>query len=196
MQSTCKKVALFGGSFNPPHIAHQMICLYLLEYKDFDEVHLIPVFKHPFNKELIDFDHRYKMCNLLCAPFAGAEVNGIERHLVEEGITEGHTIDTVREYIRRRPNYDLTLVIGSDILHEVHKWKDFNTIKEMIDVLALTRKGYVVGSGKIRNFDILDQPNVSSTDIRDRIRTGGSPKGLVPLTILNYIFKHKLYSGD
>jgi nicotinate-nucleotide adenylyltransferase len=197
------KIALFGGSFNPPHISHQMIVFYLLNYKQFDEVHLIPAFKHPFGKELAEFEHRFVMCELLCKPFNGkAIVNGIERHLVEEGITEGHTIDTVREYVKRRPEYKITLVIGFDILKDIDKWKKFNEIKNLADVLVLIREGEdqvkpnspgVLSPVWLHSIETFRKPEVSSTEIRKLIAAGKSIENLVPATVREYIQKNSLY---
>jgi nicotinate-nucleotide adenylyltransferase len=187
------RAALFGGSFNPPHISHQMIIFYLLNYKQFDEVHLIPAFKHAFNKELVAFEHRFAMCELLCKPFNGnAVVNGIERHLVSAGITKGHTVDTIREYKTRRPNYDLTLVIGADITHELAKWKDFDEVKKLVNILVVARKDYMV-SGCGYEFALFDKPEVSSTEIRELLAGERLPEGLLYPPVLDYINKNSLY---
>ena len=50
------KIALFGGSFNPPHISHQMLLFYLVNYKEFELIYLIPAFKHPFGKNSVSFE--------------------------------------------------------------------------------------------------------------------------------------------
>ena len=55
------RVALFGGSFNPPHVAHQMVALYVLETQPVDELWFVPTYAHPFGKALVDYDHRIAM---------------------------------------------------------------------------------------------------------------------------------------
>ncbi len=49
------RVALFGGSFNPPHVAHQMVALYVLETQPVDELWFVPTYAHPFGKALVDY---------------------------------------------------------------------------------------------------------------------------------------------
>ena len=63
-----REVALFGGSFNPPHVAHQMVCLFVLETCRVDAVWMVPTFRHAFSKELCGFEHRFRMCELAAAP--------------------------------------------------------------------------------------------------------------------------------
>lgn len=53
-----KQIACFGGAFNPPHLAHQQICKYLIDQSRFDEIYVIPSFSHPWNKKMISFSHR------------------------------------------------------------------------------------------------------------------------------------------
>ncbi len=58
------RVAVFGGSFNPPHVAHQFVALYVLETAGVDELWLVPCAKHTFEKLLAPFSHRLRMCEL------------------------------------------------------------------------------------------------------------------------------------
>ena len=71
--------AILGGSFNPPHISHQMACLYLLEALAADGVLLVPACHHPFGKSLVSFEHREAMCEILARPFGGrVELSDVE----------------------------------------------------------------------------------------------------------------------
>src|SRR5882762_10166540 len=62
------RVAVFGGSFNPPHAAHQLVALYVLETQPVDELWFVPTYAHPFGKPLAAYDHRLAMCELAAAP--------------------------------------------------------------------------------------------------------------------------------
>jgi nicotinate-nucleotide adenylyltransferase len=194
MPAKRKKIALFGGSFNPPHIAHQMIIFYLRYYKQFNTVHLIPTYKHPFDKSLEPFNSRFHMCEMLRVPFRyDVVVDPIEKELVESGKSKGHTIDTIKELTKTYHYIDFTLVIGADILHEIDKWKDFDGIKKLVKVMALTRKGYRRKKIKGISFEVFDKPEISSSEIRARIAAGKSVEGLVYPPILEYIRKYSLY---
>jgi len=194
-----KRIALFGGSFNPPHISHQMICFYLLEYKGFDYVYLIPTYKHPFGKQLISFEHRVKMCCRLALPFVGKVIiDSVEAYLSEsrsEQTKQCYTIDVVREFTTRHPEVDFTLIIGSDVLEELDKWKEFNEIRKLVEVLVLARGDYVNPNTSIWLYDIayFRKPEYSSTEIRELVAKSKSIEHCVPPRVRQYIRKNKLY---
>ena len=91
------RVAIFGGSFNPPHAAHQLVALYVLETQPIDELWLVPVFAHPFNKQLAGFDDRVAMCELAVAALgARAKVSRAEAELAARpGFVASRTLDLV-----------------------------------------------------------------------------------------------------
>ena len=134
------KIALLGGSFDPPHNAHREACAYLLEQEDFDRVWLMPTYKHAFGKELASFEHRAAMCALLSTPFRGRVlVSEVERNLAGAGVNR--TIDTVRYLKAHHPQEDFTFVIGSDNLEQLSEWKDIERLKQEIEFLVLRRPG-------------------------------------------------------
>jgi nicotinate-nucleotide adenylyltransferase len=190
------KIALFGGSFNPPHIAHQLICLYLIEYKKFDKVWVIPCYRHAFeDKHPIEFNHRHEMCQLMTAPLGSkVTVSGVEQLLY--GVHgKNYTIDTIRDFKSRWPNDDFTLIIGADIIEDLNRWKEFHEIRKLVDILVHSRNGYIEANSTIWRFDVANfvGPEVSSTDIRQRINRGESIEGLVSTSIQEYIKKNRLY---
>ena len=121
------KIALLGGSFNPPHLAHQMIILWLLSTKKAERVWLLPCFEHPFGKKLVDFEHRISMCKMLAKDFAHGlvEICSIE----EELGGASRTLFSIQQLQLRHPEYIFSLVIGADILLETNSWYGFDQIK-------------------------------------------------------------------
>jgi nicotinic acid mononucleotide adenylyltransferase len=76
------RVALFGGSFNPPHAAHQLVALYVLETQPVDELWFVPTYAHPFGKQLATYEHRIAMCELAAAALGPrARVSQVEAEL-------------------------------------------------------------------------------------------------------------------
>ena len=69
-----RRVAIFGGSFNPPHVAHALAVVYALSVAPIDEVLVVPVFRHPFSKELAPFEDRVRMCELAAERIRGQTV--------------------------------------------------------------------------------------------------------------------------
>src|SRR6185436_15273951 len=102
------RVALYGGSFNPPHVAHQLAALYVLETQPVDELWFVPCFKHPFEKALEPFEDRLEMCRRAVAPLGPrARVSDVEGRLGGES----KTLRTVNELLRQSPGLELHLVV-------------------------------------------------------------------------------------
>jgi len=171
-----KRIAVYGGSFNPPHICHQITVLYLLESGLCDEVWLVPVYRHAFGKPGAPYDVRHALCRALIEPFGErARVSGIEKELGGDS----RTVDTLAELARRHPDCRFKLVLGSDIRTETARWKQFERIPELAEIVWIGRFGREAQPG-----DALTLPDISSTDIRDRLRQNLPLHGLVPERVL------------
>ncbi|HUU01329.1 MAG TPA: nicotinate-nicotinamide nucleotide adenylyltransferase [Myxococcota bacterium] len=185
------KIALLGGSFNPPHLAHQLACLYLLEAEGFERVWMMPCYRHAFLKELVDFEQRVAMCALCARLFAGrVVVSEVERAACGEGANL--TVDTFAYLAAHHPQHDFTLVIGSDILPEINAWKDFDRIREKYPILVLARPDCPIPEGGWQVSPALF-PGISSTAIRARLDAGESVAGMLPRSVIAYIEKNRLY---
>jgi len=179
------RIALFGGSFNPPHIAHELACLLLLETGRCDEVWMVPVFQHPFadspNKALVAFDHRFAMCERASARIAGVRVSRVEAELGGES----RTLHTVKHLIATRSQDSFALVVGADLLSERYLWYGWDELEKLVEIIVLGRVGYGGPEPLL--------PAVSSTDIRARISRGEDVSRLVSNDVLRYIEKERLY---
>src|SRR6185312_8204226 len=110
---------IYGGSFDPPHLSHQMTCLYLLEGLEADAVWIVPSHTHPFGKALSPFETRLTMCQWLAEPFAGrAQVLTVERDIGGAG----RTYDTLVHLQAKHPDRKFALAIGADIVADTPKW--------------------------------------------------------------------------
>jgi nicotinate-nucleotide adenylyltransferase len=179
------RVAIFGGSFNPPHLAHQMAALYVLETAAVDELWIVPAFQHPFGKALAPFAHRLKMCELAAAALGPrVKVSAVERDL---GV-ESRTLRTVRRLEQDFPGHAFSLVIGADLLAELPSWMDSAELQRSVPLLVVGRAGFETGEGR------LALPRVSSTEVRAALAAGRPVDGLVPRAVLDYIREHDLYS--
>ncbi|MDQ3265613.1 MAG: nicotinate (nicotinamide) nucleotide adenylyltransferase [Myxococcota bacterium] len=179
------RVALLGGSFNPPHVGHLMAAHFVRATRPMDEVWLMPAHRHPFGKELVSFQHRVRMCQLLCDDAAGwLKVSEAEQDVPGEG----RTVDTLEHLTARYPGVEFTLILGSDILKDLPKWKAFDRIQELSKVLVLYRAGYPANQ-------TFGPPlaEVSSSEIRAAFERGHPPEALVPRAVLAYAQAHGLY---
>lgn len=183
---TARRVALYGGSFNPPHVGHLLVTAYVLATGDVDEMWLVPSHRHPFGKRLAPFADRAAMCGLLASYFA----RGVSVSTVEEEIGgEGFTIDTVRFLTARHPDHEFRLVVGSDILDEAPKWRAFDEIERLAPLLVVARGGHPHPRAHGPAM-----PQVSSTEVRARLAAGRGAEEIVPHAVLEYIRGARLYS--
>lgn len=176
------RVALLGGSFNPPHIGHLMAALYVRACLGDDEVWLVPTFHHPFGKETVAYEHRVAMCEA-----AAREVGPwlrVSRAESEVPATEGRTIDLLEFLLPRHPGTRFRFVIGSDILADLPKWKAWDRIQQLVDVTVLNRAGYPA-DGTVGPPLAM----VSSTELRKSM----DPQ-LLPRAVLEYAKAHGLFS--
>ncbi|HJZ85021.1 MAG TPA: nicotinate (nicotinamide) nucleotide adenylyltransferase [Polyangia bacterium] len=175
------RIALFGGSFNPPHVAHQLACLFALETADVSEVWMVPAWKHPFEKALVAFEHRFEMCRLAALRIAGLSVSRVEADLGGDS----RTLHTVKHLLAQRPGDSFTLVIGADLLAERRQWYGFSELEKLVDFCVLGRAGFDGPEPLL--------PAVSSTEIRERLARAEDCSRLVPRTVLAYIRTQGLY---
>jgi nicotinate-nucleotide adenylyltransferase len=181
-----KAVALLGGSFNPPHVAHLMAAYWTLATQGVREVWLLPSYRHPFGKDLAPFEDRVEMCALAARALRGLAVCTAERELADDPHV-GRTARTLEHLVAKHPRHDFALVVGADVLGEIEKWWRWDRVKELARIVVVGREGYppVPGAPSL--------PAVSSTEIRARLARGEDVTGLVPRKVAEYIAERGLY---
>ena len=179
-------MAVFGGSFDPPHVGHVLAVTYVLSVYPIDGVLVVPVFQHAFGKELASFDDRLAMCRLAMAPIDHVEVSDVERELGGES----RTLYTIEALLARRPEWDLKLVIGSDVLPDLPKWHRFDRIAELAPPIVIGRAGYPHPDAPLSVL-----PEVSSSAIRASLGAGeaSAVRPMLPTTVAEYISERHLY---
>lgn len=180
-----REIALLGGSFNPPHVAHVMAAYWVLATERVSAVWLLPSYKHPFGKEMQSFEHRVRMCELAVAPVRGAHVCTAEAELERDPLV-GKTVRTLEHLREKHTELRFALVVGTDVLAESHKWYRWDRIVELARIIVVGRQG-VPGDAEPR------LPAISSTEIRDRMKRGASVRHWVPRRVIAYARQHRLY---
>ncbi len=184
------RIALYGGSFNPPHLGHELAALYVLETAGVDELWLVPCFKHPFEKTLEPFEDRLAMCRLAAGALGPrARVTDIERELGGES----RTLRTVRALQARHPEHRFELVIGADLVAETATWYGAEELQKTVPFIVVGRAGLRTGAGPRPG---LEMPAVSSTEIRKALGEGKPVNGLVSRAILGYIRERRLFRAE
>lgn len=173
-----KKIGIFGGSFNPPHVGHVDICKYLFASGACDQIWVVPCFLHPFGKPLASFEDRLTMCRFTFQEFREKVwVTDVERRL--GGIS--HTVRTIQHFKYQHTDKEFALIVGKDVAGEKEDWKDFERIKKLAATIDIPR-----GPAS----PITD---ISSTEIRRRIRSGEEFSKFVAMPVAVYIITHGLY---
>lgn len=183
------RIAIFGGSFDPPHIGHMMACYYILATTDAQQVWMVPSYRHPFNKESAPYEYRVKMCELSSAIFGErVKVMRFEEDIAKESDEPVYTINLLRYITARYKDDRFYFVIGSDILEEVEKWKDFDKIENYAKLIILRRRGV----DPAEDYKSI-LPEISSSMIRENIKKSIPISGLVCNDVLRFIEENNLY---
>ena len=188
-----------GGTFNPPHIAHLICAEEVYDLLKFDKVLFIPnaIPPHKNNNEIVNANHRYMMTVLATKDNPHFEVSRIE--LDRPG--RSYTVETVKELKKQYENAEIHWIVGADSILEMPFWKSIDVLLEICHFVAINRPGYDIGYAEERILRKI-QPikvteiDVSSSDIRQRIRQGLSIRYLVSPEVEEYIYKNGLYVND
>jgi nicotinate-nucleotide adenylyltransferase len=191
------KIAILGGSFNPPHFGHLLVAEQLLGFMGVNNVWLMPCFKHPFGKKILPAKHRLAMAMFLANH--QIKVSDFEIKLNKTS----YTIDTLESLSTTFPKDEFFWVIGSEQLDDLDKWKNWHELIKKYRLIVFPRE---ISTKKIKNKLLEDNrnlipfysddvvvSNVSSTLIRDKIKKSQSLKHLVPEKVEKYIKKNHLY---
>jgi len=181
---TGRRIAVFGGSFNPPHVGHVLIASYVLATEPIDVLFVVPTFRHPFGKALAPFEARLDMCRLALDHEGRVEISSLEQELGGDSYTV-RTLEALRE---REPDASLALCVGADVLAERHLWHRADEVDRLARRIVIGRQGYDNPAEASPPM-----PAISSTEIRRRLAAGQDVARLVPLTVAAYIAEHSLY---
>ena len=200
-----QRIGIFGGTFNPIHMGHLVLAQDAIEQFDLAQVIFVPANRPP-HKEcqgLVSPDHRLAMIDAAIEGDLQFTLSDIE--VLREGVS--YAVDTMRELAYTYPDSELNFVIGSDSLAELHLWKNVYELLELCDIKVFERPGYRLDSLSAAQMQLRDPwpdkllqsavsghlIDISSSDIRHRIREGMSIRYLVHPAVEMYIGEHSLY---
>ena len=184
------QVAVFGGSFDPPHAGHVLLGAHLGAVASFDRVLVVPVYGHAFEKRLSDFEHRLQMCRLAFARLPFVEVSAIEAALAQPNYTL-HTLHAIK---RAHPEWQLRLAVGSDVIADSAQWYQFEAVVALAPPYVFARHG----TPEVDSSPHL-LPAVSSSELRAKLRQIDDPAvrdslmKLIPRAVLDYALEHRLF---
>jgi len=191
---TMKRIGIFGGTFDPPHKGHIAIAQKAMKQLSLDTIYFVPAYlpPHKLQHYSITAKHRLSMVKLAIDGKKDFKVTTIE--LQRRGIS--YTVDTLKSFRNRFPNAALILIIGADNLEQFQSWRSPKTILQLASLAVYKRRGF---SQSLKNQNIAFQPikgqllQVSSTEIRKRLKKELTVSKFISKPIERYIKRHLLY---
>lgn len=193
-----KRIGLFGGTFNPIHCGHVKAAESVQNMFSFDRILFIPSYLPP-HKESVDVAsaaHRLKMVELALASFDRFFPSSVE--IDARGTS--YSILTLNKIKEMFPQTEVFFLLGIDAFLEIETWKDYEDVLEQCSFVVMSRPGFRLSEAK----DILTEKykiyllsintlDISSSEVRERIRKNQPIEGLVPENVENYIKERRLY---
>jgi len=186
-----KKVCIFGGTFNPPHIGHLIMANEVFHALDFAEIRFMPNAKPPHKEStnVVTGEHRLRMLELATNKFPYFHV---ESHEIQNGGVS-YTFETMTALQQREPETRFSFLIGADMIAYLEKWKNIHELVENVQLVGVRRPGFNENS----EFPVtlVDAPTIdlSSTMLRNRLKEGKDVSLLIPKDVQAYIRQEKLY---
>jgi nicotinate (nicotinamide) nucleotide adenylyltransferase len=172
------RIALYGGAFDPPHMAHAFAVTWLLS--QVDAVWLVPTGEHAFGKRMVPFAQRVEMLRLSLRHFEPKRVDVCT--IESERAGPSLTFDTLSALSARHPEHTFHWVIGADNLTEAHRWHRFDELVATWRMFVLGRPGHEAALARFERapWAIIGPtlPDVSSSALRAALAGEGSPEAL------------------
>jgi nicotinate-nucleotide adenylyltransferase len=190
------KIGFLGGSFDPVHFGHLLAAQDVYEQYKLDRLFLVPAAQAPLKPQEVQSSlaDRLAMLHAAIEWDQRFEVSDVE--LRRGGVS--YTIDSVRHFRMEFPGDELFWIIGGDQLPQMNQWKDIGELARMVDFIFLERPGHpakhtpeVPGLRLHRCDGHLIE--ISSSELRQRVRRGLSLHYFCPQKIIAYVEAHKLY---
>lgn len=175
------RIALFGGSFDPPHLGHVLCALWARSIADADAVWVLPVAEHPYGKPVSAFPQRLELCRLAFADLPFVQVRDDE--LRNAG---GRTITLLDLLEAEHPSVRFALVGGTDTERDLPNWYHGSDLVRRVDVIAIPRRGY-------DDEHPAALPAISSSLVREYLATGKDTAGLLPARVASRITAEQWY---
>lgn len=199
-----KRIGFFGGSFDPIHLGHINLAVQILENHSLDHILFCPAQCSPHKESSppeVEFNKRKEMVELAIEGYPYFSLTTIQENM---GKLSFH-IDTLRLITKKEEfkQAEFFLVLAEDSIEKFYLWKDVYDLCELAKPLFGTRKDYSIGLHSYPDKNLLPiikkgltktkVMEISSTDIRSRLKKTLCCQHLLPTKVLDYIYKHDLY---
>ena len=208
-----KRVAYYGGTFDPVHIGHLNVAKGVIERFDLDQFNFVPAFHAPHKKRSRPTSAFHRFAMLSIAATERMKVSTLE----VETPKKPYTIETLERLLTERPSDRIFFVIGADSWEEITTWRRWEDVLTIVDIIVVTRPGYEIGTDHVTDeirarivdlrgsderipkeskiyFTDVAFTDVSATRIRKMVRNDDEEwKQLVTNEVAEHIEKHEIY---
>ena len=188
------RIGLLGGSFDPPHTGHLLAAGDAFEALSLDRLVFIPAAVQPLKvqQDAAAPEHRLAMVRLLIGDDPRFDVDAME---IDRGGLS-YTVDTLSAYAAESASAELFWLVGADVVRSFARWREPKRISELATVVVLQRTDEAPDLASIPGTPrclATRRIDISSTEVRDRVRKGKSIRGFVPDAVAAYIAAQRLY---
>jgi len=178
------KIGILGGTFNPPHRGHFVLAQAAIIALGLDKIFFIPTNRPP-HKEKDDLAPAHRLTMLQEATKGHKQFEVLDKEIKRGGTS--YTIDTVQELKKEYPDDEFYLIVGSDLANTFSTWKDFDELKELVEIVVAKRNSHPLREHD--SFITIDIPQmeVSSSRLRQMIQRGETLEGLLEDRVIAYI---------
>lgn len=215
--AAARRIGIFGGTFNPIHLAHLRSAEEVREIQGLHRVLFVPSATPPHKRQdgLVAPEHRLAMVRLAIAGNPGFTLSTIEI----ERPGRSYSVDTLRALHARMPGTAFAFIMGFDAFREIDTWKEYERIFELADLVVTSRppavqeelrealpvavrSHFCYRAGQLEHrtgnriiFQRICDLDISASAIRQQLSRGASIRYLVPPAVARYIARHGLYAG-
>ena len=191
-----RRVGMFGGAFDPPHVAHVALARAAVEQLHLDELRIFPTGDAWHKAQALSpAAHRLAMARIAFGELPHAVID--ERELRRPGPT--YTIDTLRELRAEQPQAELFLIMGEDQAVSLTRWREWQAIPALATICMAARAStsanaprQLPAEAELKLLRLPEMPE-SATEVRARVAAGEGIDHLVPPGVARYIAQHSLY---
>ncbi len=188
------RIGVLGGTFDPIHLGHLAAAGEAASVLSLERVLVVPTAGHPLKegREEASPAHRLAMATLAVEGDPLLRISSVD---IDRG-TPTYTIDTIMDLRAQELDAEWFFITGADALARLGEWRDSDRLRNLATFVGVTRPGYR-WEGSLDGLTLIEVPGfeVSSTDVRRRVRTGQPIRYLVPGAVADYIDVHHLYRG-
>lgn len=187
-----RRIAIFGGTFDPIHNAHLAVAREAAERCALDRVLMIPNGNPPHKQgvERVDWMHRYRMVELACVGDARLEPSSLE-----QGRARSYSIHTIERVMAAHPDDRIFFLIGADAFAEIRTWHRWEDVLAAVEFIVVSRPGHTYDTPPGARVLPLETVSLemSSSDIRAELRENRMPADALPKAVRDYIASTGLY---